>query len=58
MGGALSLLAAANVKELSGAICFHGSPPLSNLNASNIKIPVQCHFGDKDDMKGFSDPEV
>jgi carboxymethylenebutenolidase len=58
MGGALSLLAAANVKELSGAICFHGSPPLSNLNASNIKIPVQCHFGDKDDMKGFSDPEA
>lgn len=23
----------------------------------NIKIPVQAHFGELDDQKGFSDPE-
>jgi len=58
MGGALTLLSSASVKELHGGICFHGCPPLDYLKAEDIKIPLQCHFGDLDDHKGFSDPET
>jgi len=58
MGGALAIAAAANVRELDAAVCFYGVPDLSKLDASNVKIPVQLHFGRLDDYKGFSDSET
>jgi carboxymethylenebutenolidase len=58
MGGALTLAAVANSTEFSAAVPFYGVPDLSKVPIANIKVPVLAHFGDKDDAKGFSDPET
>jgi carboxymethylenebutenolidase len=44
MGGALTLLAAANVPEADAAVCWYGFPPLEYLDAARIKIPLMGHF--------------
>jgi carboxymethylenebutenolidase len=48
MGGALALLAAANVPELDAAVTWYGFPPLEYLDASKIKAPLLGHFATKD----------
>jgi len=48
MGGALTLLSAANVPEADAAVCFYGYPPLEYLDAGKIKAPLLAHFA-KDD---------
>lgn len=56
MGGALSFLGALNVPEISAAAPFYGIPsPMDQLKG--LKKPVQCHFGKKDDIVGFSSPQ-
>lgn len=57
MGGALSLAAAALVPEISAAAPFYGIPDKGLCDVGTIKIPVQAHFGDQDNCKGFSAPE-
>jgi len=58
MGGALTLAALSKYPDLFYAGSpFYGIPDLSIYPLSNIKAPVLAHFGEKDDMKGFSDPE-
>jgi len=49
MGGALTLLAAANAPELDAAVTFYGCPPLDYLDASKITIPLQGHWASLDD---------
>jgi carboxymethylenebutenolidase len=44
MGGALAVLAAANVPELDAAVIWYGVPPLEYVDASKIKIPLLGHF--------------
>jgi carboxymethylenebutenolidase len=44
MGGALTLLAAANVPEADAAVCWYGFPPLEYLDASKIRTPLMGHF--------------
>ncbi|KAI8999397.1 dienelactone hydrolase [Gaertneriomyces semiglobifer] len=56
MGGAVTLLASTKVETLSAGSCFYGIP--SGFNPEDVKIPLQCHFGDLDDGKGFSDKEA
>jgi len=61
MGGALVTAAAAYdnpIKELSCGIVLYGVPDLTALKPENIKFPLQCHFGMRDNLKGFSDPET
>jgi len=58
MGGALVISTLANSKELDAGVAFYGLPDVKALNLSAIKVPVQCHFGNQDMMKGFSDPET
>ena len=58
MGGALSLATIASGTEFSAAAPFYGVPDLTKVNVANIKCPVLAHFGDKDEAKGFSDPET
>eukprot|EP00871_Galdieria_phlegrea_P005013 jgi/Galph1/5512/GphlegSOOS_G4161.1 len=58
MGGALALAAAVLCSGVDAAVCFYGVPSEDLCNVTTIKIPVQCHFGDKDHAKGFSDPET
>lgn len=58
MGGALTLAAVANSDEFSAAVPFYGVPDLSKVPIANIKVPVLAQFGEKDQAKGFSDPET
>jgi len=48
MGGALTLLTAANVPELDAAVTWYGCPPLDYIDANKIKIPLQGHWADQD----------
>jgi len=55
MGGALALAAAAVKDQLDACITFYGwNVGLADVTA--MKRPVQCHFGELDDVKGVSDP--
>ena len=48
MGGALTLLAVANVPEIDAAVAWYGFPPLDYLDASKIKAPLMGHFANQD----------
>ena len=58
MGGALSFAAAYNVEELSCAVPCYGTAPNELCDYSKLKLPIQAHFGENDNHKGFSDPEA
>jgi len=54
MGGALSLGSAVQLGEVDACIAFYGwNKQLGDV--STMSKPVQCHFGDQDDIAGFSD---
>ena len=55
MGGALSIASAVKVSGLDAAVCFYGIPGRDFAKAEEIKCPLQCHFGNKDNHTGFSD---
>ena len=44
MGGALTLLAAANVPEADAFVAWYGFPPLEYIDASKIKAPLLGHY--------------
>jgi carboxymethylenebutenolidase len=48
MGGALTVLAAAFVKELDVASSWYGFPPESAADVEKIGIPIQLHFAEED----------
>jgi carboxymethylenebutenolidase len=49
MGGALTIASAARLSGFSAAVCFYGVPPKSFADPKDITIPLQGHFGTKDD---------
>jgi carboxymethylenebutenolidase len=49
MGGALTLLASANVPELDAAVTWYGCPPLEYIAADKIAIPLQGHWATQDE---------
>ncbi len=49
MGGALTLISAANLTGVDAAVCFYGIPPAEAADPSQIRIPVQAHFANQDD---------
>jgi carboxymethylenebutenolidase len=49
MGGAVALLSAARVPELSAALPFYGLLPEAVAKPADIKVPVQGHFANSDD---------
>lgn len=55
MGGALAIASAVLVPEIDAAVAFYGVPPTELADAANIKVPVQAHFGELDNIVGFSD---
>ena len=57
MGGALSMAAAALVPEISASAPFYGIPGEALCDVSKIKIPLQCHFGELDELVGFASPK-
>ena len=50
MGGALTLLATANVPEIDAAVVWYGYPPLDYIDATRIKAPLMAHWGTRDDV--------
>ncbi len=48
MGGALTLLAAANVPEADAFVVWYGYPPLEYLDASKIHAPLMAHWATQD----------
>ncbi|GJQ12720.1 hypothetical protein GpartN1_g4511.t1 [Galdieria partita] len=57
LGGALALTAAAAVNGLDCCVCFYGIPPRQLCDVRKISVPIQLHFGEKDQAKGFTDLE-
>ncbi len=49
MGGALTLIAAATVKEVGASVCFYGIPPDEAADLTRIDAPLMCHFATEDD---------
>ncbi len=49
LGGAVTIIGAAKVPELSAGVVFYGIPPEQAAKPEDIKIPLQAHFANKDD---------
>ena len=49
MGGAVAVIAAAKIPELTAAVSFYGLPPEQAVKGADVKIPLQGHFANKDD---------
>lgn len=50
MGGALAMAAAALVAEIDAAAPFYGIPSDTLCDVASIKVPLQCHFAEKDEV--------
>src|SRR6266849_6179278 len=49
MGGAVTILGAIRIPELSAAVCFYGLPPGNVAKPADIRVPLQGHFANEDD---------
>jgi len=49
LGGAVTIIGAAKLPELSAAVAFYGIPPEQAAKPSDIKVPLQGHFASRDD---------
>jgi len=49
LGGAVTIIGACRIPELSAAVCFYGIPPESVAKPADIKVPFQAHFANQDD---------
>jgi carboxymethylenebutenolidase len=49
MGGAITLLGAVRIPELSAAVIFYGLPPANVANPADVRVPLQAHFANQDD---------
>src|SRR5260370_24065712 len=49
MGGAVAVIGAARIPELTAAVSFYGIPPEQAVKPADVKIPLQGHFANHDD---------
>jgi len=49
LGGAVTILGACRIPELSAAVCFYGLPPGSVAAPADVRVPLQGHFALRDD---------
>lgn len=49
MGGALTIIAAANLPETDAGVCFYGIPPAEAADPRQIRVPFLAHFATNDD---------
>src|SRR3712207_5145779 len=49
MGGAVTILGAIRIPEISAAVCFYGIPPEAVAKPADVKVPLQAHFANHDD---------
>jgi carboxymethylenebutenolidase len=59
LGGAISVAVVTDYLSVDAAAPFYGIPRAAQhtYDYSKIKVPIQLHFGEKDEAKGFSSPE-
>jgi carboxymethylenebutenolidase len=50
MGGAVTIVAAAHIREFTAAVAFYGLPPAGAVKPADIKIPLQGHFANRDEF--------
>jgi carboxymethylenebutenolidase len=49
MGGAITIIGAVRIPELSAAVCFYGIPPEAAAAPKDLRVPLQAHFASDDD---------
>ena len=49
LGGAVTIIGAAKIPELTAGVVFYGIPPEQAAKPADVKIPLQAHFANKDD---------
>jgi carboxymethylenebutenolidase len=49
LGGAVTVIGAARLKEFAAAVCFYGIPPAAAAKPADIAMPFQGHFANEDD---------
>jgi carboxymethylenebutenolidase len=49
MGGAVTIIGAARLPELSAAVAFYGMPPPQVATGKDVRVPLQCHFAAQDE---------
>ena len=52
MGGAVAVIGAAKVQELSAAIAYYGLPPAQAAAPADVHVPLLGHFANHDDWCG------
>src|SRR5580700_333769 len=55
MGGAVVVIGAARIPEITAAVTFYGLPPEQAVKPADVKVPLQGHFANRDD---FVPPKV
>jgi carboxymethylenebutenolidase len=49
LGGAVTVIGACQIPELSAAVVFYGIPPEQAAKPSDVRVPLQGHFANRDD---------
>jgi carboxymethylenebutenolidase len=49
LGGAVTIIGATKIPELTAGVVFYGIPPEQAAKPADVKIPLQGHFATKDD---------
>jgi carboxymethylenebutenolidase len=49
LGGAVTILGACRIPELSAAVAFYGLPPSAAAAPADVRVPLQGHFAQRDD---------
>ena len=49
LGGAVTIIGATKIPELTAGVVFYGIPPEAAAKPADVRIPLQAHFADKDD---------
>jgi carboxymethylenebutenolidase len=49
LGGAVTIIGATNIPELTAGVVFYGIPPEQVAKPEDVRIPLQAHFANKDD---------
>jgi carboxymethylenebutenolidase len=49
LGGAVTIIGATKLPELTAGVVFYGIPPEQAAKPADVRIPLQAHFANKDD---------
>jgi carboxymethylenebutenolidase len=49
LGGAVTIIGATKIPELTAGVVFYGIPPEQAAKPADVKIPLQAHFANTDD---------